>query len=321
MSAPKNVDRTPAYLARERRTKIVKRVRFICILFAVLAIATVFALLPYRRMLPPLPIEAREAGTVRLHFLSVGQGDATVIESSGQCVVVDAGGGGFNETNHIIRYLRGLHVSAPVFLTTHAERDHYGGMATLIQTFGAKAVYLPALSSEDDGYLAISEAARAADAPVLTLTRGDEIAGGDVRIVCVSPAEETGTDKNAASCVLYLETERVRVLLGADIPAAREREIMQAAKDGEVGNSVELDEIDILRVSHHGSDSSSSEEWLEYLGAQVAVISCGAGNRYAHPAAGTVERLSSCVGDIYRTDELGDIMAVIGRDSFRMIAG
>ena len=81
---------------------------------------------------------------------------------------------------------------------------------------------------------------------------------------------------------------------------------------------VRLEDVDILRVSHHGSSASSSEEWLSLLGADVAVISCGADNRYGHPSAAAIERLDRLVGTIYRTDELGDIVVTISNGTYEV---
>ncbi|MDE6677094.1 MAG: hypothetical protein K2K12_05230, partial [Clostridia bacterium] len=110
-------------------------------------------------------------------------------------------------------------------------------------------------------------------------------------------------------------------LLGADISGSREQRLLDeyALMEGIFDSGqfrVRLEDTDILKVSHHGSAYSSSEEWLSLLSPEVAVVTCGRGNRYSHPAAESVARLTDIGADIYRTDELGNIVISIKNGNF-----
>lgn len=288
------------------------------ILFAVSAAAVLVAalvdfFLPFLTWIPAETIPARMDGELRIHFLSVGQGDSTLVEfPDGACVLIDAGNGDFETDNHLYSYLKGIDMTSLQIVATHADSDHYGGIASVLKTFGAEKVWLPALSSENERYRETLKAAEGVQTE--TLNRYDVIAEhGGCYLVCVSPYSIGESDENDSSAVLWLSNGSTSALFAADITSARERRLMRDCELGEdildCGDlPVRLGKTDILKVSHHGSATSSSEEWLKFLGADVAILSCGADNPYGHPAAAAVTRLARNVGRIYRTDELGDIM-------------
>ncbi len=279
---------------------------------------------PFRRALPVYGIDARDRGEVRVHFLDVGQGDCSVVEfPDGSALVIDAGDGSWENNDHILRYLKSLHISTLFLVVTHAETDHCGGVAALLEDWRANTVYLPVLPASMRLYESIADAAAAQGAEVKTLSRYDVIATGDAYAVCVSPYSVDETDMNDSSAVLYFRYAGVNVLFGGDISKEREKRLINEQKLSDAlgerlfdsGNyAVDLRETDILKVSHHGSGGSSSEEWLALLSPKTAIVSCGAGNIYGHPAGGALNRLAAAGADIYRTDELGDIMVTISKN-------
>lgn len=313
--------------ARLRRLAFARRVVGYCLIaLVVAALALGAALIPYRLLVPAVDIPARRDGELRLHFLDVGQGDCTVVEfPDGDVLVVDAGDGAFEHDNDIIRYLRGLAPQSLTLVVTHADADHYGGMAEILQTFRADTVYLPQIGSETDAYRRLLDAVDREDCTQDTLVRYRSIVNGSgAYLVCISPHAAGETDGNEASAVLYLEYEGVRVLLSSDISAAREASLLaEYALSDTVFDSgslaVSLDGIDILKVAHHGSADATGDDWLACLRPETAVISCGKGNTYGHPAAATVDRLFRAGSDIYRTDELGTIVVSIFENSYSVL--
>lgn len=311
---------------REEEYKKRKRKRLIfraaMLLFAVCVIAAIGVwnfFTPFRTYLPAYSLETREEGEVRIHFLDVGQGDCAVIElPGGAALMIDAGDGSWEHNNHILRYLKGLGSPALTLVATHADADHCGGFPAVFEAFTVEKVYLPVLSQTGSVYEAFLE--RAKEYPNETLTRYSLAAEGEAYAVCVSPYSQGETAENDSSAVLYFSYAGVNVLFGADISAARETQLLDEQKlSEELGESifdsgkyaVRLDETDILKVSHHGSAGSSSAAWLEMLSPATAVVSCGAGNPYLHPNGDALSRLAAVGADVYRTDELGDVMITI----------
>ncbi len=311
---------------REEEYKKRKRKRFliraIMLFIAVCVIAAVgvwnFAT-PFRTLLPAYSLEARGEGEVRIHFLDVGQGDCAVIElPDGTALMIDAGDGSWENNNHILRYLKGLGSPALTLVATHADADHCGGFPAVFEAFTVEKVFLPMLSQT--GAVYDTFLGRAKEYPCETLTRYTLAAEGDAYAVCVSPYSDGETVENDSSAVLYFSYAGVNVLFGADISAAREAELTEEQiLSEELGEhvfdsgkyAVRLDQTDILKVSHHGSASSSSAEWLEMLSPATAVVSCGAGNPYGHPSGEALSRLAAVGATVYRTDELGDVMITV----------
>lgn len=306
---------------QKRRHSKAFYIKLACVLFAVLLLAVyllLFSLVPLRTLLPAYSVAERGEGELRLHFLSVGQGDATIVEfPDGEIVIIDAGNGSFENENHIYRYLKALKPNGVSIVVTHADLDHYGGFARLCEDFPVTRAYLPLLGSSLSAYSDFLKRVNASGAETVTLSRHILIANpSGAFIACISPNGGEPVDKNEDSAVLFVSYKGVNALLAGDIGETREKALLReyaVAPDAfDFGaRRVRLEETDILKVSHHGSASSSSEEWLEALGAEVAVVSVGKGNGYAHPAEDAMKRLASAGAQVYRTDELSDIMITV----------
>lgn len=289
----------------------------------VAAIAVLAYFFPFRDLLPAIGIPERREGETRVHFIDVGEGDATLVEfSGGDCLLIDAGDGSYVHSEKLIRYLRGIDMKTLTVIATHSDADHCGGIAEVLEKFGAEKLYLPVLPAETGVYREMLKAAEKKGIETEILTRYGSIADGSgAYAVCLSPYSIGETDENDASALLYLHCDGVNFLFGADISSVRERRLLREyALDPAMFDSgaytVDLTDIDILRVSHHGSSSSSASEWLELLDAEAAVISCGQGNSYAHPAEEAVARLAASCDEIYRIDELGDIIFTVSDGSY-----
>ncbi len=292
-------------------------------LLVMAALALLFWLVPPERLLPAAAVPERNEGELRLHFLDVGQGDCTIVEfPEGDILVVDAGDGTFAVRNRIAQYIRGLSPASVTMLLTHADIDHYGGFGRLIEVFGTEKFYLPMIGSAVGEYQSLLKKIGEAGCETEVLSRYGVIERpSGAYLVCLSPYSLDETDENEASAVLYLEYCGVHAVLCGDIPASRERKLAgEYALDGTLFDrgayTVRLEGTQILKVSHHGSDAASSSEWLELLRPQTAVISCGRGNGYRHPASGALARLKAASPDvgIFRTDERGNIMVTITRE-------
>ena len=301
---------------RERR--IVLRILKIALAaLCVVAIAIFFYLIPFRKLLAPISMPARVEDEMRVHFLDVGEGDCTVVEfPDGDALVVDAGDGSFEHVEHIVRFLKGIGSPRLTLVATHADADHCGGFKEILQLFEVDLLYLPLIGSPNHVYTDMVDEANKRGVATETLSRYGTIERpSGAYAVCINPRGGE-TEDNEASAVLYVSYGGVNLLLGADIGAEREELLLaEYALDESIfdreGCRVRLGDVDILRVSHHGSAQSSSEAWLSLLDAEVAVISCGRDNIYSHPAEEAIKRLSRYSDEIYRTDECGDVTACV----------
>lgn len=307
----------------DRRLRIRRLILFSAGGTVVLLIALIAYFFPFRNLLPALAVPERGEGEMRVHFIDVGEGDATLVEfADGQCLLIDAGDGDFLHGDHLLRYLRGVDMKGLTVLATHSDADHCGGISSVLEKFGAQKLYLPVVGGSTGAYLSMLDAAEKGQIATETFTRYDTIENETgAYAVCLSPYSIDEVNENDSSALIYLTYGGVNFLFGADISSVRERRLLREyAVDPTLFDSgnctVDLADIDILRVSHHGSASSSSYEWLSLLDPQVAIISCGRGNRYAHPAEEAVQTLSVFCEEIMRIDELGDIMITVSGGTY-----
>jgi competence protein ComEC len=237
-------------------------------------------------------------GRLALHFLDVGQGDGAVIRTpGGQFVVVDAGprtergNAGRRVVAPFLARQRARRLAALV--VSHAHADHVGGAISVLDRFPAAVVLEPGAVFDDPGYARFLGAVAAAGVPWRSGRPGDAFTLDGVRFTLLHPDiawSGWGEDLNEDSLVLLVEFGAFRALFSGDAGFAAERYLK-----GRVG------EVSVLKVGHHGSRGSTSDEWLAELSPRVAVVSVGA-NNYGHPAAQTLARLARRGIEVRRTD-------------------
>ncbi|HLK92142.1 MAG TPA: ComEC/Rec2 family competence protein [Polyangia bacterium] len=249
------------------------------------------------------PAPARAAGTLRVDFIDVGQGDAALVTSpTGKTVLID--GGPHVSGPALVAFLAAhLHGPIDLVLLSHRHEDHLGGLPEVVRRFGARTVLDAPVEHAERGYTALLRALEARGAVVREATRGRVIdLGGGAKLTLLGPPEPliTGShsDVNANSVVARLSYDRFSVLFAGDAEAPTERWLL--------GSGVPLRSV-VLKVAHHGSRYASAAPFLRAVGARIAVVSVGAGNRYHHPAAATLDRLARAGATVYRTDMDGDV--------------
>jgi competence protein ComEC len=255
-------------------------------------------------------LATRESGSLVVTFLDVGQGDAILIESpAGQRILVDGGPSAPVLSQALSR--AGAFASSRIDLVvlTHAQDDHVTGLIAAIERFEIGAVLVPPLEGQTATNAAFRALVEKRAIPVLHAHAGSVIdLGRGAAIEVLWPAEEpllgTADDLNNNSIVLRLVYGSVSVLLTGDIAGPAEEALGRA---GELRAT-------LLKVPHHGSDSSSTPAFLNAVAPAVAVVSAGAGNSFGHPSPTTLLRLAGI--PVYRTDRNGNVR--VETDGFRM---
>ncbi|NQS99144.1 MAG: DNA internalization-related competence protein ComEC/Rec2 [candidate division Zixibacteria bacterium] len=234
---------------------------------------------------------------MRLTFLDVGQGNCALIELPGKsAILVDAGpkSGDYDAGKRIVvphLEWRGIERIQHLILT-HSDRDHCGGAEAILSRFSVEHLDIGPSGPEIEGNHQVNH-----------LKSGSWLKTGGALLLFLNPADSIGDD-NELSLAFMLDYCGKRILFTGDIPARGERNLLPAA---------DLLESDILQVAHHGSKYSSTEEFLSVVSSRWAVISCGRGNFYGHPAPETLVRLESAGVDIHRTDKSGAACFLINR--------
>ncbi len=247
----------------------------------------------------------------RLHvvFFDVGQGDAIFIETpGGRQMVVDGGADPLLMTRLLGERMRFTDRHLDIVAATHPNSDHIGGLVQVLERYDVGAVLERRIEYESGTYQAWERAVKEEEtggAMVIEARAGQVIAlDRDVLVEVLGPPSEllrgTESDADNASLVLRLVYGEVSMLLTGDIFAEGERAL--------VARGAEVDS-DVLKVPHHGSDSSSTSVFLNAVSPAAGVISVGEGNRYGHPHAEVLERLREIVDDgmLFLTAERGSV--------------
>ena len=231
------------------------------------------------------------------HFLDVGQGDANFIElPNGETMLIDAGIASTGDD--IVEYIENLgYDTIDYVVSTHPHTDHIGGMAEVIEAFDVDAIYMPKAVSTSKTYENLLETIQDKGLSIKTGKSGVEVLDeDDLDIVMVAPSSDDYSNLNNYSIVLKITYGDVSFLYTGD---AEEESLEEITSDIEA---------DVLKVGHHGSDTSTSKSFLEKVNPKYAVISVGEKNSYGHPAASTIELLQEYTNNIYRTDLNGTVV-------------
>jgi len=241
----------------------------------------------------------------KITFLDVGQGDASLLQSGGQTLLLD--GGSTSQKNVgtyvILPYIKQQGISClEAVVLTHTDQDHINGVTEVLEEgkkgwLTVKNLMYPYWMEGTEQGKQLKKLAEEAGASCRKIRAGDRLTIGKAEAVVLYPKEqEKIAEPNAGSLVLFWKWEGVQAMFTGDLPEEKERELLQ-----------NLPACEILQVGHHGSATSTCREFLEQVQPSLAVISCAMKNRYGHPSPDTVDRLKKTGCEIRYTMKSGAI--------------
>lgn len=249
-------------------------------------------------------------GYLELTMLDVGQGESLlVVGPEGTTMLVDAGGlGGFSSTS---RLDTGEDIVAPylwarsirrldVLVLSHYDFDHAGGAPAILRAFRPKELWTPADPGEHVLGQQVAAAAREYGVPMVTRRAGDRVTMDGVEFTVLHPGELAPGSKlsNENSLVLRMGYQGVRVLLTGDLGRREEIDLLAQGT---------VPRAEVLKVAHHGSRTSTTDEWVAAVRPAIALVSAGWLNQFRHPHPTVVERLHRNGAAVWRTDRDGAI--------------
>ena len=247
------------------------------------------------------PSDPVSGGEVQFHFIDVGQGDAALIRTEKGDILIDAGTN--SSEDELKAYLDSLGVTDIEYAVfTHPHEDHIGGADMVLNTYNVKNVVLPDATSTSKTFERMMDAIEAEKCGVIEATPDKTFKVGELTCTILAPISTSYTETNDYSVVIRADYGETSVLFTGDAETHSEAEMLERYR------FKGLLDCDILKAGHHGSDTSSSQAFLDAVTPIYAVISVGEGNTYGHPIQAILARYEAMKAEILRTDKEGDIV-------------
>lgn len=266
--------------------------------YYILAIAFILALI-----LGGIIFYYKNNNELKVVFLDVGQGDAILVSQGANQLLIDGGRSGKMLLEKLGSYIPFWDRNIEIVIATHPDQDHIGGLVGALKSYKVHKIIKTNAMSESQTYKALASEIEKEKSEVVEARKGLRIKfpnGAEAEIIY--PLDSINANvagySNANSIVIKLNYGESGFLFTGDLPSEQELII---ANDTNV-------KARVLKVSHHGSKYSSSEEFLEKINPEEAVISVGKNNQYGHPAPDIIERLMKRGIKIFRTDEMRNIV-------------
>lgn len=246
-------------------------------------------------------------GELTLIMIDVGQADSFLLVQDGKTALIDCGTRSTGED--VVEYLKSQGITRLDYVFgTHPHDDHMGGMYDVITNFEIGKIIIPETKLGEitsNWYMKLMQEFKNGLYDVEYPKLGEVYNLGGATMKIIGPISEPDGNLNNYSIVLKVSFGDMDVIMTGDAETVVEKEILES------GENIDAE---ILKVGHHGSDTSSSEEFLDAITPEYALISAKIGNMYKHPVESTMEKLENRDIEVYRTDENGTVVVTITAD-------
>ena len=243
-------------------------------------------------------------------IMDVGQADAALIYSNGCSAVIDAGL--TSSADDISADLKSADIKdIDALLITHLHMDHAGALAKIAMSFPIDNLIIPNRDSSAEAMPTVNEAEKrvvAEKGKVFTATEGMNFNIGEFEVTLLAYFPDA-TKENDRSVITMAKIGNRKFLFTGDAEKATEADVL--------AEKLNID-CDVLKVGHHGSNSSSTAAFLKAASPKYAAISVGKDNMYSHPSNKTIVALKNCGAEVYRTDKNGDISFYVENGNIRV---
>ncbi len=248
-----------------------------------------------------------EENALLVHYIDVGQGDSVLLESNNDFVLIDAGEVEYGST--VCDYLKSRNVSSLDYvIATHPHSDHCGGLFEVLNTFETENFITTETDQQTKTWLDVLNAVVNSDTNYIDAQVSSTYSFGEATFEIMGPYGNEYDDYNNYSVIVKATCGKTSFLFTGDAKKAVEKEMLSHNADLKA---------DVLKVGHHGSYTSTSDDFLSAVDPTYAVITCGKNNEYGHPHKETIDKLDDKGILTYRTDELGTIVASSDRSTIK----
>lgn len=234
-----------------------------------------------------------------IHYINVGQGDCELIQYKDKNMLIDSGPA--NSKNTLIKYLKSTGIKKLDYvIATHPHEDHIGNMSYIIKDFEIGEFIAPKISSTSSSYTTMIKSLKNKNLKIKVGKSGMKIdLHPNLKCELLAPNNINYENTNNYSVVTKLSYKNNSFLFTGDAETLSENEMIK--------NNYDL-KSNVIKLGHHGSNTASSQKFLNKVQPSLSIISCGKKNKYNHPSNETIEKLKKMNIKLYRTDLDGNII-------------
>ena len=270
-------------------------------LLAAILIALGSILMPQAEPETPAVQSQPSGNGLSIHFIDVGQADCALLECDGKYMIID--GGNVEDGQMVVSYLKQMGVETlEAVVCTHSHEDHVGGLPAVLSVFEAETVYSPVTEYSTKVFRDFVSKTEANAGAITVPAPGDQFTLGSTTVTVLGPVKEYD-DPNNTSIVLKVTYGQSDFLFTGDMETEAENDMLDYWGDNADWN------CEVLKVGHHGSETSSGYRFVYEVDPDYGIISVGQGNTYDHPHEKPMSRLNDAGVVLFRTDLLGHVIA------------
>lgn len=244
-------------------------------------------------------VDIVDGESIVIHYLDVGQADSVLIQSDGNNMLIDAGTNDMGKT--VVKDLQDYGVQKIDYLIgTHPHEDHIGGMDDVINNFDIGTIYMPKVQTNTNTFEDVLDAISNKGLKITSPEVGYKFMLGNA----VCEIMSCGVGSNSETNNLNLASIVIRMTYG------EQSFLFMGDAEEENEGARNWPQTNVIKIGHHGSNTSTSQNFLEQVKPQVAIISVGKANKYGHPKQTTLDKLYNMQVKVYRTDENGTITII-----------
>jgi competence protein ComEC len=231
---------------------------------------------------------------LKVYFIDVGQADSILIVNKDQTMLIDAGGN--EKGKEVVEFIQSKGITKLNYVIgTHPHEDHIGGLDDVINSFDIENILMPKIQTNTKTFEDVLDAINNKGLKITSPQKGNTFNIGDAKCEIMTDSISDESNLNLSSIIIRLEFGNKSFLFMGDAETKNE-------------NTITWDKVDVLKVGHHGSTTSSSKKFLNQVKPEIAIIMVGKDNSYNLPKDEIVTRLQNVGASIYRTDENGTIL-------------